>query len=109
MALPDVGWYWHGRMTWKLVGTALLRLILVLSSHSGEACGCGLLQAVLGVPENFTFEACSDRVAAVLGPDVMRSTKVGHAPCLGISRVPALLSPCCRISPGIPVIWLSGF
>ncbi|KAK9835972.1 hypothetical protein WJX81_002745 [Elliptochloris bilobata] len=33
------------------------------------------VKETLGVPANATFEACSSRVGAVLGPDVMKSTK----------------------------------
>ncbi len=38
------------------------------------------------MPDNFTFEACSARVGAVLGPDVMKSTKVG-APASGSAKL----------------------
>ncbi len=39
------------------------------------------------MPDNFTFEACSARVGAVLGPDVMKSTKVGAAPASGCATL----------------------
>ena len=34
-----------------------------------------MLQKVLGVPEDFVFESCSDKVGVALGPDVMKSVE----------------------------------
>ena len=36
---------------------------------------CYVLQEALNVKPNTTFVGCSDKVAAVLGPDVMKSVK----------------------------------
>ena len=40
-------------------------------------------QEALGVPPNTTFASCSAAVGDVLGPDVMKSTKVGRLAAAG--------------------------
>ena len=54
-----------------LLSTALVRSPLMQVSQLA----CCVVQEALNVKPNTTFVGCSDKVAAVLGPDVMKSVK----------------------------------